>query len=45
MNTNVENLVNAVRRGILTAAEALAKEYLTPAERAELRAVLRDDDQ
>lgn len=37
MSDNVRVLLGNVERGILTAEEALAKDYLTPAERAELR--------
>lgn len=42
MRDEVRILVAAVEHGVLDADEALAKEYLTEAERARLRATLAD---
>lgn len=40
--TEVQKLVKNVDRGILDAEEALAKPYLSPAERRELAALLAE---
>jgi hypothetical protein len=44
MRDEVKILVDAVARGILTRDAAVAKEYLTPEERAELFRRLFDDE-
>lgn len=43
MTDNVQILLANVDRGILDASEAIAKEYLTPTEKKQLRVLLADE--